>query len=61
MEAKAVLEIISGVLRYGPQFIYMIAGAMTVDEITPEKIKSLHITKDPEEYFILEGDKDNET
>lgn len=53
MEAQLTLAIISALLTNGPKIVVQIAELFKDDgeDPTPEQIRALKITKDPEEYF----------
>ena len=46
-----VIAIIEKLLRYGPEAVIDIAAAFQVGEPTPEGIRKLKITKNPEDFF----------
>jgi len=52
MNLALILAIFEQVLRYGPEVVIEIAELFKGSEDpTPEQIRALKITKDPEEYF----------
>lgn len=51
MKAELTLSIIEQVLVHGPEAIRAIARIMEDREPTVEEVRSLFITKDPEDYF----------
>lgn len=57
MQAELIIAIISSLLTNGPKFVTEIAKLFNDDGVdpTPEQIRALKITKDPEEYFEDRG------
>ena len=52
MSPVIVIPIVQAILKYGPDAVILIADLIkSKDEITPEDINNLFITKDPEDYF----------
>ena len=51
MEATLALAIIQAILTYGPNAVIAIGKAFEEGKRTPDEIRALFITKDPEEYF----------
>ncbi len=52
MDAALVIAIIQVILRHGPEAVINIADLMQrKDQVTPDDVKGLFISKRPEEYF----------
>ncbi len=52
MDATLMIAIIQAILRHGPEAVINIADLMkSKDQVTPEDVENLFITKRPEEYF----------
>lgn len=56
MKSELIIAIIEAVIKHGPTAVITIAAAMENEEVTADRIKTLFITKDPEEYFENPGE-----